>query len=99
MADKPYEPDDPMALVAVTLDADAAAEDEMARCLVEEYLREGWDERRLLALFRNPFYRALHVIYQARGEEGVRSLIAEVAATWGVWNVSEVMGAGGQRDA
>ncbi|MDR7544337.1 MAG: hypothetical protein QN120_08850 [Armatimonadota bacterium] len=90
MATKSFEPDDPMALVGVVGDADAAAADEMARCLVEEYLRAGWDEVRLLALFRNPFYRALHGIYRARGEEAVAALIAEVAASWGVWTVTAV---------
>jgi hypothetical protein len=100
VAQKVFDPEDPMALVGVVLDADAQAADEMARCLVEEYLREGWDEARLLALFRTPFYRALHMIYRHRGEDGVRALIAEVATTWGVWRVTEQTGrAGGTDDA
>jgi hypothetical protein len=86
-----------MALVGVGFDADQQAVDEMARCLVEEYLRQGWDETRLLALFRNPFYQALHAIYRDRGEEAVRALIAETAATWGVWTVSETTTRGGSR--
>ena len=85
MTDKPFEPDDPMELVGVAVDADAAALDEMARCFIEEYLREGWGEARLLALFRNPFYRAPHLIYRLRGEGYVKELIAETAARWGVW--------------
>ncbi len=97
MVTKAFEPDDPMALVGVAVDADADAADEMARCLVEEYLRDGWDEARLLGLFRNPFYQGLHAIYQERGEEAIRALIAEVAATWGVWTVREA--AGGEGDA
>ena len=101
MPTKAYEPDDPMALVGVGVDADPdAAADEMARCLVEEYLRDGWDEEQLLALFRNPFYQALHMIYRTRGEEAVRALIAEVADAWGSWRVSEAPGTGGgTRDA
>ncbi len=88
MPDKPFEPDDPLALVGVAVDADAAAAEAMARCLVEEYLREGWTPDRLLALCRNPFYQALHAIYRERGEDGVRTLIAEAAATWGVWRTT-----------
>jgi hypothetical protein len=88
MADKPFEPDDPLALVGVAIEADAAAADAMARCLVEEYLREGWTPERLLALCRNPFYRALHAIYRERGEDGMRAVIAEAAATWGVWRTT-----------
>jgi hypothetical protein len=91
VAGKPLEPDDPLALVGVALDADAGDEDAMARCLVEEYVRAGWTEERLLALFRNPFYRALHAIYRRRGEEAVRALIDHVAATWGVWRVTETV--------
>ncbi len=80
---KPFEPDDPLALVGVALPAADGALEEMARTFVQEYLLQGWDERRLLALFRNPFYRAPHLVYRARGEEDVRRLIAEVLAGWG----------------
>lgn len=90
MTAKAFGPDDPMELVGVALTADADAMDEMARCLVEEYVRDGWDEARLLALFRNPFYRGLHVIYSQRGEEFVKTIIAEACARWGVWQTSEV---------
>lgn len=85
---KRYEPDDPMELVGVALSADGDALDEMARCIIEEYVREGWDEARLLALFRNPFYRAPHMIYRERGEECVKRVIAEVCAQWGVWRAA-----------
>ena len=89
MADKPFAPDDPMHLVGVALPAQGDALGEMARCLVEEYLREGWEEERLLALFRNPFYRGPHLIYRARGEDFVRAVIAEARARWSVWRVAE----------
>jgi len=80
---KPFAPDDPLTLVGVALpDSDGALE-EMARTFVQEYLLQGWDERRLLALFRNPFYRAPHLVYRVCGEEYVRRLIAEVLAGWG----------------
>jgi len=82
MAVKPFEPDDPMGLVGVAVPADADALDEMARCLVEEYLREGWAAERLLGLFRNPFYRTPHLIYRARGEEYVRVLVADTLTRW-----------------
>ena len=84
-----------MELVGVSLEADADALYEMARCLVEEYVRDGWDEKRLLALFRNPFYRALHMIYEQRGEDYVRAIIAQTVAQWGVWRTTEE----GGRDA
>jgi len=88
VADKPFEPDDPLELVGVVVPSGADALDDMARCFVEEYLREGWDERRLLALFRNPFFRAPHMIYQMRGEDYVKDVIAEATARWGVWRTA-----------
>ena len=88
MTAKAFEPDDPLALVGVAVPADADALDEMARCLVEEYGREGWEEERLLALFRNPFYRTPHMIYRARGEAYVRRVIEQVRARWGVWQMA-----------
>ncbi|MDR7426535.1 MAG: hypothetical protein QN152_09965 [Armatimonadota bacterium] len=80
---KPFAPDDPLALVGVALPPSEGALEEMARTFIQEYLLQGWDERRLLALFRNPFYRAPHLVYRARGEEYVRRLIAEALAGWG----------------
>ncbi len=88
MTIKSFEPDDPMALVGVVVDPETGTTDEMARCLVEEYVRAGWDAERLLTLFRNPFYRLLHAIYRERGEDAVRALIDEVISTWGVWRTT-----------
>lgn len=77
---KPTAPDDPMALVGVRLQqADQRA---MARCLIEEYLLLGWDERQLLLLFTRPCFRASHQLYLQLGEAGVRALIEEVCAGW-----------------
>ena len=73
-------PDDPLELVGVRLpQADPRA---MARCVIEEYLLLGWDERQLMLLFSRPCFRATHRIYQALGERGVRALIEEVRAAW-----------------
>lgn len=75
-----------MVLVGVGVVAGAGALEEMARCLVEEYVRAGWEADRLLALFRNPFYRTLHVIHRQLGEDCVRRLVTETAARWrGCW--------------
>lgn len=81
-ARKEAEPDDPLELVGVPVPVDEATFDEMARCLVEEYVRDGWSDARLLALFRSPFYAGLHVIERRRGESWVRDLIAETRLRW-----------------
>jgi hypothetical protein len=54
----------------------------MAECLVEEYVRLGWDERRLMTLFVNPMFLATHRIYHEKGEEYVRGLIRRTCSKW-----------------
>ncbi len=79
---KVSEPDDPLELIGVPVPVDEATFDEMARCLVEEYVRDGWDDAHLLALFRSPFYAGLHVIWRRRGATWVTDLIAETRRIW-----------------
>ena len=79
---KDAEPDDPLELVGVPVPVDAATFDEMARCFVEEYVRGGWSDERLLPLFRSPFYAGLHVIWRLRGEAWVRDEIATTRLRW-----------------
>ena len=77
---KPADAADPMALVGVPVPhGDARA---MARCVVEEYLLLGWDERQVMQLFARPCFAATHLIYRERGAAYVRSLIREVADAW-----------------
>lgn len=77
---KPAELNDPMELVGIALpEGDARA---MARCVVEEYIMLGWDERQLMLLFSRPCFCATHRLYQALGEAGVRALIEEIHARW-----------------
>jgi hypothetical protein len=79
---KTAEPDDPLELIGVPVPVDEATFDEMASCFVEEFVRDGWTDQRLLALFRSPFYAGLHVIWRRRGELWVRDLIAQNRARW-----------------
>ncbi len=92
MAQKPHEKDDPMELVGVALPNVGA--DEMADCLIEEYIRVGWDDENLLRLFRDPFYRATHRIHKEKGEAHVLGLIARLREKWGYWTTKEVNGDG-----
>ncbi len=76
MVKKEFEANDPMELVGVALPEGDL--EQMAECLVEEYIRAGWDDESLLRLFRDPFYLATYRIYKEKGEEYVRRLIATV---------------------
>lgn len=74
--------EDPMELIGMVLPGEAGQLEAMAECLVEEYVRLGWDERRLMGLFISPMYLASHRIYQQKGEEYVRELIRRARAKW-----------------
>jgi len=80
---RPAEPDDPVELVGVPIRIDDATFDEMAATFVEEFVRDGWGDRRLLAMFASPEYAALHLVWQARGAAWVRELIAATRELWG----------------
>jgi hypothetical protein len=83
MAYKETEPDDPMELVGVVLQANAEAMREMAYVFAEEFVRMGHDEERLLSLFKTPFYRGPHRAYRVLGEGSVRAIISECFSAWG----------------
>ena len=78
-----FDAEDPMELVGVVLPAEEGDIERMAECIVEEYIREGWDDESLMKLFQNPFYRATYTIYQQKGEDYVKSLIERLREKWG----------------
>ena len=74
---------DPMELTGIVLPGEAGQLEAMAECFVEEYVRLGWDERRLMTLFVNPTFLATHRIYRQKGEGYVRELIRRMCVKWG----------------
>ena len=87
-AAKQAEPTDPMDLVGAVVPGGDL--DQFARCFIEEFAGMGFDGEEILALFRQPEYVGLHPIYQIKGEESVRRMIAEVLDDCGVFRVTEV---------
>jgi hypothetical protein len=79
------ESDDPLELVGMVMPGEPGQLEAMAECLVEEYVRLGWDARRLMTLFVNPLFMATHRIYRQKGEAYVRELIDRMCAKWGVF--------------
>lgn len=55
-----------------------AIPEDTGRCFIEEFLRMGWDDTAVLAVFRNPFYRGPHAVWQQCGEAAVIALLADV---------------------
>ena len=76
--------DDPMEMIGMVLPGEPGQLETMAECLVEEYVRLGWDARRLITLFVNPLFMATYRIYQQKGEAYVRELIDRTCAKWDI---------------
>lgn len=76
-------PEEPMELTGVVLPGEPGQLEAMAECLVEEYVRLGWSEQRLMTLFVNPMFLATHRIYRMKGEAYVRALIRQTRVRWG----------------
>ncbi len=75
--------EDPFELTGFVLPGEPGQLEAMAECFIEEYVRLGWDEQRLLTLFVNPLFLATHRVYRLKGEDYVRSLIRRTVAKWG----------------
>ncbi|MCC6189953.1 MAG: hypothetical protein IT318_13040 [Anaerolineales bacterium] len=82
MSHDEFEPEDPLGLVGMVLPGEPGQLEAMAECLVEEYVRLGWDEPRLMTLFASPMFLATHRIYQQMGEAAVRALIGRTRVKW-----------------
>ncbi len=78
-----FEPDDPMELTGQVLPGEPGQLELMAECLIEEYIRLGWTEARLMTLFDNPMFLATHRIFKLKGEAFVRGLIQRTLSKWG----------------
>ena len=82
----PYDdpdPQDPMLLVGVGLEAGPEAQRDMAYAFAEEFARLGYNDSQILALFINPFYAGAHGACRELGRDQVQSIIAETVAVWG----------------
>ena len=77
------DPADPNILVGVRLPADEDALVEMAYTFTEEFAALGYDEDRILRMFKNPRFGGPHAAYRALGERVVLGVVAECARAFG----------------
>jgi hypothetical protein len=83
MASKEPEPDDPLELTGVVLAVqDETSLKEMAICFVEEFLRDGWSDEQLRAMFRNPCYRGPYLVWRQKGDAFIEEVLKEVRQLW-----------------
>ncbi|MCC6153948.1 MAG: hypothetical protein IT367_09335 [Candidatus Hydrogenedentes bacterium] len=81
----PYEdpdPDDPMTLNGVTLEAPIEAAVEAAHAYAEELARAGLGRLGILLAFRTPEYRGPYGAYMALGHERIRDIVNESCAVF-----------------
>jgi|ERR1043166_2347914 hypothetical protein len=69
--------DDPLELNGVGMLSAEDTTDAMTECLVEEFMRLGYNAKQILAMFRNPHYLGMNMALERRGEQFVRDTIAE----------------------
>lgn len=74
--------EDPMELVGMVLPGDEYQLEMMAECIVDEYVRMGWDEKRLMTLFTNPMFLGTYRIYHQKGEDYLCELIRATRKRW-----------------
>ena len=78
------DPTDPMTLHGVVVETDdSSAMREMAVCFIDEYMRMGYEQDRLLHMFKIPKYAGPYMAFKALGEEAIVQLIGDSAAMWG----------------
>ncbi len=77
---KGFEQDDPFQMVAVGIATAEDTNEDMARTFIEEFALMGMTAPRILGFFRNALYAGPHMVYQQRGEDFVKDLIAEIFA-------------------
>ena len=74
MVEKEFEPDDPLMIAGVAFPGDTQAA--MAETFVDEFMRMGFDDERILSVFRTPHYAGAYRVLVERGEPFIRQLIA-----------------------
>jgi hypothetical protein len=84
--DDPH-PLDPHELVGVALPGDRESMREMAVTFAEEFAALGFDEERLLGLFRRPQNVGAYRAYGVLGEVEIQSIIREALEIWGRFRV------------
>ncbi|MFN3973961.1 MAG: hypothetical protein ACK4K2_01605 [Dehalococcoidia bacterium] len=53
--------------------------EEIAHCMVEEFIRRGLNYQQILEIFRNPLSGGPYSFYRARGEKWIREFIAQIS--------------------
>ncbi len=75
-------PADPMMRVGHAVPCEARDVEAMAEAFAEELAQIGFDEARVLRIFRHPFYGGPHLAWRVLGEERLREIVARAVGPW-----------------
>jgi hypothetical protein len=76
------DPTDPLTLTGVEVPAEEGDVLAMAKGFAEEFAAQGWDEPRLVAMFKASFYLGPHLAWRQLGEARIRGICAEAVRPW-----------------
>src|SRR5690606_18092961 len=76
-AERPVEPEHPMALMAESYGGDPEV---MLECVVQEFARLGYGSAELLAMFRDPFFQAVYGLRELFGDEALERRVRQIVA-------------------
>lgn len=80
LTNKNYENDDPMELKGIQI---AGADfDQMVENVIEEYIMLGYDDKMILWIFKNPFYKFTNNVYKLKGAKYVQQSIEKIKTKW-----------------
>jgi hypothetical protein len=82
MADKRFDPEDPMEMMAVGLPCSSEDYDAMVEAIIEEFFWMGWPDETIFHMFEHSFYQLPHAVLKQRGEPYVRDAIRRVREAW-----------------
>ena len=77
------DPTDPNMLVGVEFPGTAESTRDMAYVFAEEFARMGFEKRRLMSVFKTPFYAGAHRAYLELGGAEVEKIVDECFAILG----------------
>ncbi|MFN7182055.1 MAG: hypothetical protein ACK4NF_05205 [Planctomycetota bacterium] len=77
---KQFEEDDPMELVGVEYTLHNF--DTVIEGIIEEYIKLGFDENKIIWLFKNPFFKMTNSIYKQKGEQYIKRVIERIKKRW-----------------
>jgi hypothetical protein len=77
------DPTDPNMLVGVELPGTAESTRDMAYVFAEEFSRLGFGKKKLMRIFKTPFYAGAHRAYIELGETEIEKIVDECLGIWG----------------